>query len=94
MLDRLHVRPAFNTQHRYVCSGDPSASRGVQVVAQVYGPNAEPQAALFAASGDLLAACKAALEEMRHTIAPRNSFTDAVDTLDAAIAKAEGHSDA
>lgn len=38
---------------------------------------------------DLLAAAKLALEEMRHTIAPRSAFTDAVDALDAAIAKAE-----
>ena len=38
----------------------------------------------------LLHAAKHALEEMRHTVAPRNSFTDAVDELDAAITKAEG----
>jgi hypothetical protein len=38
---------------------------------------------------DLLEACKTALHEMRNTVAPRDSFTDAVDQLDAAITKAE-----
>lgn len=33
----------------------------------------------------LIDAAKAALEEMCHTTAPRDSFTDAVDGLDAAI---------
>jgi Leu/Phe-tRNA-protein transferase len=33
----------------------------------------------------LEAAAKAALHEMCHTISPRNSFTDAVDRLDAAL---------
>lgn len=33
----------------------------------------------------LEAAAKRALHEMRHTVAPRNSFTDAVDALDAAL---------
>lgn len=37
----------------------------------------------------LLAAAKTALQEMCNTVAPRNSFTDAVDALDAAISKAE-----
>jgi hypothetical protein len=36
----------------------------------------------------LLAAARLALEEMRHTVAPRNSFTDAVDALDRAITAA------
>lgn len=38
----------------------------------------------------LLSAAKIALDEMRHTIAPRDSFTDAVDALDAAIAAQRG----
>ena len=37
---------------------------------------------------DLLRAAKRALDEMCKTTAPRNSFTDAVDALDAAISKA------
>jgi hypothetical protein len=36
----------------------------------------------------LLEAARAALHEMRHTVAPRDEFTDAVDLLDAAISKA------
>jgi hypothetical protein len=39
---------------------------------------------------DLLAVLKLALHEMRHTVAPRSSFTDAVDAIDAAISRAEG----
>lgn len=39
---------------------------------------------------DLVAACEEALQEMINTVAPRPSFTDAVDMLDAAIAKARG----
>jgi len=38
---------------------------------------------------ELLAAARLALAEMVTTVAPRNSFTDAVDALDAAITKAE-----
>ena len=38
---------------------------------------------------DLLAASRTALDEMCKTTAPRNSFTDAVDTLDAAISAVE-----
>jgi hypothetical protein len=38
---------------------------------------------------ELLAAAKAALAEMCRTNSPRNSFTDAVDRLDAAISTAE-----
>lgn len=45
---------------------------------------------LIAASPDLLAAARAALNEMVNTVAQRNSFTDAVDLLDAAITKASG----
>lgn len=48
------------------------------------------EAVQLAAAPTLLAACKLALHEMRHTVAPRDSFTDAVDALDAAIARAEG----
>lgn len=33
----------------------------------------------------LRAAARRALEEMRHTVAPRNSFTDVVDELDAIL---------
>lgn len=33
----------------------------------------------------LVAAAEKALYEMCHTVAPRNSFTDAVDALDAAL---------
>jgi hypothetical protein len=47
-------------------------------------------AALIAAGPDLLKAAQATLYEMRHTTAPRDSFTDAVDALDAAITKALG----
>ncbi len=43
---------------------------------------------LKASNVELLEATKHALEEMRHTTAPRNSFTDVVDELDAVIAKA------
>jgi len=49
-------------------------------------------ARLIAAAPDLLGAAKLALHEMCNTVAPRNSFTDAVDALDAAITKAEGTS--
>ena len=34
---------------------------------------------------NLRIAAEKALHEMRHTAAPRNSFTDAVDALDAAL---------
>lgn len=40
---------------------------------------------------DLFTAARLALEEMRHTVAPRNSFTDAVDALDAAISEYPNH---
>lgn len=33
----------------------------------------------------LVSAAKLARHEMRHTVAPRNSFTDALDRLDAAL---------
>lgn len=49
-------------------------------------------AALMNAAPELLAACKAALLQMCLTNSPCNAFTDAVDALDAAIAKAEGRS--
>lgn len=39
---------------------------------------------------ELLEAAQVALNEMTHTVAPRDSFTNAVDALDAAIAKATG----
>ena len=39
---------------------------------------------------ELLEAAQKALHEMSNTNAPRSSFTDAVDLLDAAIAKATG----
>ena len=52
----------------------------------------EANARLIAAAPDLLAAARLALEEMVQTVATRNSFTDAVDALDAALAKAEGRS--
>jgi hypothetical protein len=41
------------------------------------------------ATRELLSAAKDALKEMCNATAPRNSFTDAVDRLDAAIAEAE-----
>jgi hypothetical protein len=47
-----------------------------------------PLGKLIAAAPDLLEAAKKALAEMSLTSAPRNSFTDAVDALDEAIAKA------
>jgi hypothetical protein len=40
---------------------------------------------------ELLAAARVALSEMCHTTAPRNSFTDAVDRLDAAISACSAH---
>lgn len=49
-------------------------------------------AGLIVAAPDLLEAAKLALDEMQRTIATRDAFTDAVDALDAAIAKAEGRS--
>lgn len=49
-------------------------------------------AILIGAAPDLFEAAIAALEEMRNTTSPRNSFTDAVDALDAAITKARGES--
>jgi len=48
----------------------------------------------FAVNSDwleLLDAAKAALEEMCHTTAPRTSFTDSVDRLDAAITRCENY---
>jgi hypothetical protein len=51
-----------------------------------------PDANLIAAAPELLAACKAALLQMCLTNSPCNAFTDAVDALDAAIAKAEARS--
>lgn len=39
----------------------------------------------------LRAAARRALEEMCNTVAPRDSFTDAVDALDAALAVGEPH---
>lgn len=45
---------------------------------------------LLKSAPDLLAAAETAIYEMRHTVAPRNSFTEAVDLLDAAISKARG----
>jgi len=51
---------------------------------------AEANARLIAAAPELYEAAVRALEEMCHTTAPRSSFTDAVDTLDAAITKARG----
>ncbi|WP_050384574.1 hypothetical protein [Bradyrhizobium pachyrhizi] len=33
----------------------------------------------------LISAAKLCYEEMRHTVAPRDSFTDALDALDAAL---------
>lgn len=42
-----------------------------------------------AANAELLEACKKALSEMVATVAPRDSFTDAVDLLDAVITKVE-----
>jgi hypothetical protein len=50
-----------------------------------YSPD---NARLIASAPDLLEAAKKALAEMSLTSAPRNSFTDAVDALDEAIAKA------
>lgn len=35
--------------------------------------------------GRLIAAAKLCHQEMRHTVAPRDSFTDALDALDAAL---------
>ena len=40
---------------------------------------------------ELLVAARVALNEMCHTTAPRNSFTDAVDRLDAAISACSAH---
>jgi len=40
-------------------------------------------------SDQLLAAARVALKEMCQTVAPRQSFTEAVDTLDAAIMEAD-----
>lgn len=57
-----------------------------------FGPESWANACLLRSAPDLLEAAIAALEEMRHTNAPRNSFTDAVDALDAAISKARGES--
>ena len=48
----------------------------------------EANAALIASAPALLEAAKKALAEMSLMSAPRNSFTDAVDALDEAIAKA------
>lgn len=50
----------------------------------------EANANLIAAAPDLLEAAILALDEMCNTSAPRSSFTDAVDALDAAIARAKG----
>lgn len=51
---------------------------------------AKANASLYASAPELLSAAKLALDEMCRTAGPRNSFTDAVDLLDAAISKAEG----
>lgn len=45
-------------------------------------------AMLRAAAPELLEAARLAWQEMCHTTSPRNSFTDALDALDAAITKA------
>jgi hypothetical protein len=52
---------------------------------QAYTQPAAPRPA-SAALQDLIAAARTALDEMVQTVAPRNSFTDAVDALDAALA--------
>lgn len=82
----------------YKVKGGSLAFSNVQrVIAVVKNQGSRPvvedslsDARLIAAAPDLLAAAKKALDEMCRTIAPRNSFTDAVDLLDAAITKAEG----
>lgn len=53
-------------------------------------PRAEREANVLAIAAlpELLTAARAALDEMCHTTAPRSSFTEAVDALDAALAKA------
>ena len=67
--------------------------RGSTIVDGVAGIDREQRLAnarLIAAAPDLLKAAQDALYEMRHMIAPSNRFTDVVDALDAAIAKATG----
>ncbi|HXI47170.1 MAG TPA: hypothetical protein VNH39_01185 [Steroidobacteraceae bacterium] len=61
-------------------------------IAAIWGKAEEKEfaARLIAAAPELYEAAVRALEEMCHTTAPRSSFTDAVDTLDAAITKARG----
>jgi hypothetical protein len=68
-----------------ICSRNPIEHRAQE---------SRANAALIGAASVLLAAAEAALAEMVNTIAPRNSFTDVVDLLDAAIAKAKGEPDA
>ena len=48
------------------------------------------RARLIAAAPEMLEAAQLALHEMCNTTAPRNSFTDAVEALADAIAKATG----
>ncbi len=50
----------------------------------------DANARLIAAAPELYEAAARALEEMCRTTAPRTSFTDAVDALDAALSKARG----
>lgn len=57
------------------------------IVAEVYNVR---DVRLVAAAPELLTACKSALVEMCNTVAPRNSFTDAADLLDAVVSRAEG----
>lgn len=59
-------------------------------VAEVFGPSVDKTGAVLAASGDLLAACKAAFYEYE----TGDPTIQVADMLDSAIAKAEGRSPA
>lgn len=62
-MTKFFVRPAFNRNHRFICQDNPDGTSGPDAIAQVYGPNADQRAALLAAAPELLAACRAVLDE-------------------------------
>jgi len=78
------ARPAGAKAEAWDRYADAAALYGdVMALALLSSPRVEEDAKLRAAA-------KMALHEMRHTIAPRNSFTDAVDALDAALSPPVG----
>lgn len=88
MLTALFVRPAFNRSHRFVCRDNPDGKSGPEAVAQIYGPDVDARAALFAAAPDLEAACQAVLDEFPALDGKRIERVKAI--CRAALEKAKG----